>query len=167
MHICDLYSDECVGRTRLARSKVESYDLYIVIIAYFGDILEYTLSLFRNHLQINIVFTVAVRSIPVDSDQSCPVFFSEIGYISTVCPVDSDTFSFGYISDDRISRNRVTACSASDKQIVSAIDYDTGIRRLRPLLRSFLLDFDLLLLFFLDLIISFIVFDQLLAELGY
>ena len=46
MHICDLYSDECVGRTRLARSKVESYDLYIVIIAYFGDILEYTLSLF-------------------------------------------------------------------------------------------------------------------------
>ena len=122
MHVSDLNSDKCIGGSRLSRGKVETDYFDIVVVADLGYIFEYALALFRYDLKIDVVFAVAVRSIPVDIDESLPVLFSEIADVRTVNSVDCYSLALGNVSDDRISRYRIAAGSSSYKKIVRSLD---------------------------------------------
>lgn len=125
MHVSDLNSYKRIGGSRLTRGKVETDYFDIIVVADLGYIFEYALPLFRYDLKVNVVFTVAVRSIPVYVDESLPVLFPEIADVRTVNSVDCYALALGNVSYDRISRYRVAACRSSDEKIVSSLDNDS------------------------------------------
>ena len=125
MHVSDLNSNKCICGSRLSRCKVETDYFDIVVVADLGYIFENALALFRYDLKIDVVFAVAVRSIPVDIDESLPVLFSEIADVRTVYSVYCHALTLGNASYDRIPRYRVAASRSSDEKIVSAFDDDS------------------------------------------